>query len=55
VSRNSLLISLQQTEEAVGSRSANVARSAGVTAIAEQVRGVPASLSNKSSAFTRVH
>ena len=47
VSRNSLLISLRQTGEA--------ARSAGVPASAEQVRSVPASLSNKSSAFTRVH
>ena len=55
VSRNSLLISLQQTDEAVGSRSADVGRSAGVRASAEQVRSLPASLSNKSSASTRVH
>jgi len=55
VSRNSLLISLQQTQEAVGRRFVEVARSAGVRASSEQVRSVPASLSNKRSAFTRVH
>jgi hypothetical protein len=55
VSRNSLLISLRQTEEAVGSPIADVVRSAGVRASAEQVRSVPAPLSNKSPAFTRVH
>ena len=55
VSRNSLLISLQQTEEAIGGRFADVARSSGGPASAGQGRSVPASLSNKSSAFTGVH
>jgi hypothetical protein len=55
VSRNSLLISLHQTEEAVGGRLADLARSARVPATAEQVRSVPLSPSSKSSAFTRVH
>jgi hypothetical protein len=54
VSRNSLLISLQQTEEAVDGRYANIAKSA-VPTSGEQVPDVPASLSNKSAAFTRVH
>jgi hypothetical protein len=51
VSRNSLLISLQQTEQAVDGRSANVARHGRVSAIARSTGGVPAPLSNKSSAF----
>jgi len=55
VSRNSLLISLHQTEEAVGGQLADLARSARVPASVEQVRSVPASPSSKSSAFTRVH
>src|ERR1700692_1663092 len=54
-SRNSLLISLQQTAVALGGRFADVARCAGVRASAEQVRSIPASLSNESSAFTQVH
>jgi hypothetical protein len=52
LSRNSLLISLQQTEQAVRS-SAAIAGSAGFPANAEPPRGVSAALSNKSSAFTR--
>jgi hypothetical protein len=52
VSRNSLLISLQQTQKAVDGRSD---RSAEVPASAGQVRSVPASLANKSSEFTRAH
>ncbi len=55
VSRNSLLISLQQTEQAVNGRFADVARSAGVTASAGQAHSVPASLSNSGSSFTKVH
>jgi hypothetical protein len=55
VSRNSLLISLQQTKEAVCGRLADVARFAGIRASAGQVNSVPASPSNKSSAFTKVH
>lgn len=51
VSRNSLLISLQQTEQAVDGRSANVATHGRVSAIARSTGGVPAPLSNKSSAF----
>jgi ABC-type transporter Mla MlaB component len=51
VSRNSLLISLQQTGEAVH----GIFVTAGVPATAEQLPGVPASRSIKSSAFTRVH
>jgi hypothetical protein len=54
VSRNSLLISLQQTGEAVGGR-VDVAKSAGIPANAKQVDSTPASVSTKSSAFTRVH
>ena len=55
VSRNSLLISLQRTEEAVRGRFVTVARSASVPASAEQLQGVSAALSAKSTAFTRVH
>jgi hypothetical protein len=55
VSRNSLLISLQQTEEAVGARFGAVARPAGVPASAEQLQGVSAALSTKGAAFTGVH
>ena len=53
VSRNSLLISLQQTKEAVCGRFANVGRLAGIRARAGH--SVPASPSNNSSAFTKVH
>jgi hypothetical protein len=52
VSRNSLLISLQQTEEAVDGRFFAAARSAGAPANAEQLRGVPASHSHNSPSFT---
>ena len=55
VSRSALLTSLTQTEEAVCGRSADAARSAGISANAEHLRDVPASLSNKSAAFTRLH
>ena len=55
VSRSALLTSLTQTEEAVCGRSADVAKSAGIPASAEHLRNVPASLSNRNSAFTRVH
>ena len=55
VSRNSLLISLKQTEEAVRGSSAAVARSAGIPASAEQLRGPSAAVPAKGSAFTRVH
>jgi hypothetical protein len=54
-SRNALLTSLKQTEEAVCGRSVDVAKSARIPASAEHLRNVPASLSNGSSAFTRVH
>jgi len=55
VSRNALLTSLKQTEEAVCSRSAEIARPAGIPARAEHLGDVPASLSNTSNAFTRIH
>jgi hypothetical protein len=55
VSRSALLTSLTQTEEAVCGRSADVAKSAGIPASAEHLRGVPASLSNANNSFTRVH
>jgi hypothetical protein len=45
LSRNSPLISLRQTEEAVRRSSATVSRSAGVPASAEQLQGVSAALS----------
>jgi hypothetical protein len=54
VSRNSLVISLQQTGEAVG-RLGDAARSDGLPTRAEQMRDVPASLPNAGAAFTRVH
>lgn len=54
VSRNSLLISLQQTEEAVHGSFVAVARPSGAPASTEQRRDVPASSANKSSAFTRL-
>jgi hypothetical protein len=54
VSRNSLLTSLQKTEEAVRGSCAVVARPVSVSGGAQQMRGVPAAPSNKSSAFTQV-
>ena len=54
VSRNSLLISLQQTKEAVDGRLAEVTKSTEVAASAQRVPSVPPKLSNTSSAFTRV-
>ncbi len=51
----SLLASPKQTEEAVRGSLVTVARSASVSAGAEQLRGVSAARSDKSSAFTRVH
>jgi hypothetical protein len=54
VSRNSLLISLHQTAQAVGGRFADAGWNTGVPASAEQVRSAPASSANKSSVFTRV-
>lgn len=50
VSRNSLLISLQQTEQAVDGRFAHVATPGEVSAIART-----STLSNRSSAFNRFH
>jgi hypothetical protein len=55
VSRNALLTSLTQTEEAACAKSADIPKSAGIPASAEHLREVPTSLSNRSSAFTRVH
>jgi hypothetical protein len=55
VSHNSLLVSLQQTKEAVDSRLAEVTKSPEVAAGAQRAPSVSATLSNKSSAFTRVH
>jgi len=54
-SHNALLVSLQQTKEAVDGRLAEVTKSPEVPAIAQRVPSVSATLSNKSSAFTRVH
>ena len=54
VSRNALLTSVLQTEEAVCGRFADVARSAG-TASGSEPEGVSAAPSNKSFAFTSVH
>jgi hypothetical protein len=53
--RTSLLASLQQTVEAVRGSFVTVAGSAGFPVSAEQLRGVSAALSNKSSVFTKVH
>jgi len=55
VSRNSLLISLQQTEQAVRGRFDTLAKSGRVPEGAGQLRGVSAALSNKSSGFVSVH
>ena len=55
VSRNSLLISLQQTEEAVGARLANNATPGGVSAIAGTTGGGSSTLLNRSPAFTGLH
>jgi len=55
VSHNSLLVSLQQTKEAVDGRLAEVTKSPEVAAGAQRAPSVSATLSNKSSAFTRVH
>src|SRR5690349_13462946 len=55
VSRNALLTSLRQTDEAVCGRSADITKSARIPASAEHLPDVPASLSNGSSAFTRAH
>jgi hypothetical protein len=55
VSRNALVTSLTQTEEAVCGKSADIAKSASIPASAEQLREVPTSLSNRSSTFIRVH
>ena len=55
VSRCAILASLTQTAEAVCSRSAEIARSASIPARAEHLGDVPASLSNTSNAFTRIH
>jgi hypothetical protein len=52
VSRNSLLTSLQQTEQAV--RGTAIARTSAVPASAGQMSGVSAAFPNKSAAFTRV-
>jgi hypothetical protein len=54
ISRNSLLISLQQTEQAVRGGVA-VSRSASDPAIARQVGDIRQTLLNKSTAFTSVH
>jgi hypothetical protein len=55
VSRNALLTSLEQTEEALSSRFTDVTKSARIPASAEQLRRVPASVSNTGSAFTSAH
>ena len=55
LSRSALLTSLKQTEEAVCGRSAEIAKSARISAGAEHLRNAPASLLNGSSAFTAVH
>jgi len=55
VSRNALLLSLQQTEEAVSGRFAEVAKSANKLASAEHQDVDPAALSSKSAAFARIH
>ncbi len=55
VSRNSLLISLQQTEQAVDGKFANVGTSGGASAIAGTTDAVPSALSSKRSAFTGLH
>jgi hypothetical protein len=55
VSRNSLLISLQQTEQAVDGRFADVARSASVSSIARKAAGVPAAPSSQGSAIAGLH
>jgi hypothetical protein len=55
VSRNALLTSLLQTEEAVCGRPADIAKSAGIPASAEHLHDVPASVSEVGSAFTRGH
>jgi hypothetical protein len=55
VSRNSLLISLRQTEEAVRGSSVATARSKAGATSTEEASGVPASLPGASSAFVRVH
>jgi hypothetical protein len=54
VSSDSLLASLQQTEEAVHGSFVPVARSAGIPASAE-LSGVSAAPANKSSAFRVTH
>jgi hypothetical protein len=55
VSRNTLLTSLQQTKDAVHGSFITATKPASVPASVEQLRTVPASLSNKGSAFTRGH
>jgi hypothetical protein len=55
VSRNALLTSLKQTEEAVCDRSTDAAQSSHIPASADRPRDASALLSNGSSAFTRVH
>jgi hypothetical protein len=55
VSRNSLLTSLQKTEEAVGGNSAMVARSASAPAQTRSAPGAAAAFSNKSSMLDEVH
>jgi hypothetical protein len=54
VSRNSLITSLQQTEQAVRGSSSSMARNRVVPASAGQMNGVSAAFWNKSPAFTRV-
>jgi hypothetical protein len=55
VSRNSLLTSLQKTEEAVGGNSAIVARSASAPPQTRSAPGAAAAFSNKSSMLDEVH
>jgi hypothetical protein len=55
VSRNSLLTSLQKTEEAVGGDAARVTSSASATTQTHQAPSVAAAFSNKSFALDKVH
>jgi hypothetical protein len=55
VSRNALLTSLTQTEEAMCGRSTEVAKYAGIPTRAEHLRDAPAALPNKRDAFTKFH
>jgi hypothetical protein len=55
VSRNALLISLEQTRAAVRARAVTSSRLAGISADARQLRAARASLSEKSTGFAGLH